>query len=469
MVQSGLDLFERNAATFSEKISPSSLEYNLGNAKKSLYDIAFLKRQERFRPESIELLIEAKAHYWKALKLVRDGAASPELFVNLGNVLDQCGRVVESLMWYDRAINTDPALGMAHFNRGLALLFLKSISDSYTIKLLDESRCCFSLAESSGHLPRELIEQARFKQKYLAESLLKLGYGDEKIREDEHRNVEEYEAHDLYWKWCLENYLALSEHSLYCRCAGARRDDLSIPMQSKPIGGEFVPELELLLNRMKSEFCMARALYYQSAVTASETCWDTKPFEGTFTELYESEEIGLRAEFLRTSFRLCFGVLDKIARGVANLFDLASSNEALYFESFWKPSSESKKREERRWEIINRQENRALVALYSLATDLNRAGGEWGHFKEYRNQLEHGIFLLRKNEAVGLGDRNLVDLADVKTVEAAEFAECTFRMLQFTVSAIFSFAFCVRIEGLKRLGSEGLTVNLDKKIDIGKP
>lgn len=470
MVRTGLDLFDRNYAAFSEEIRPTSLEYNLGNAKKSLYDIAILKRQERFRPEAIELLTEAKAHYWKALKLAGGEAPSPQLLVNLANALNQCGRVVEALMWYDRALTVDPAFGMAHLNRGHALLFLKRISDSYSIKQLDEARCCFSLAESSGQLPPELTEHARFWRKDLSESLLKLGYDDEKILEDEHRDVEEYDAHDLYWKWCLENKLTLSEHSLYCRCAGARRDDLTIPKQSGPIGGRFVPELELLLNRMKSEFCLARALYYQSAITANEACWDTRSFEGTFTELYESEEIGLRAEFLRTSFRLCFGVLDKIARGVATLFGLAPVSEALYFESFWRPASERKKGEERRWELINRQENFALVALYSLATDLNNnTGGEWGHFKEDRNQLEHGIFLLRKNEAAGLGDINLVDLAGVKTVGTAEFAERTFRMLQFTVSAIFSFAFCVRIEGLKKLGSGGLTVTLDKKIDIGKP
>ncbi|MCX5999988.1 MAG: hypothetical protein NTU41_10480 [Chloroflexi bacterium] len=51
MVREGLELFDRNYAAFSEVIHPSTLEYNLGNAKKSLYDIAFLERQERFRPD----------------------------------------------------------------------------------------------------------------------------------------------------------------------------------------------------------------------------------------------------------------------------------------------------------------------------------------------------------------------------------------------------------------------------------
>jgi hypothetical protein len=469
MVQAGLDLFDRNYAAFSEDIHPTTLEYNIGNAKKSLYDIAVAERQGRFRPEAIELLTEAKAHYWKVLKLAGDATVSPEVFVNLANSLDQCGRVVEALMWYSRALSLEPMFGMVHLNKGQALLFLNTISDTYSIKLLDEARRCFSLAETSGQLPRVLIEHAQFWRKDLDESLTKLGYNEEKIREDESLHVEEYESHGPYWKWCLRNYLALSEHSLYCNCAGARRDDLAIPKQSGAIGGEFVPDLELLLNRMKSEFCLARALYYQGVVASSERLWNTGPFEGTFTELYEGEEIGLQAEFLRTSFRLCFGVLDKVARGIANLFGLAPASEALYFESFWRPVNERKKGEERRWKLINQQENLALVALYSLTTDLNRIGGEWGHFKEDRNHLEHGIFLVRKDRTVNSENGSVIDLASVKAVSTSEFAEHTLQMLQFTVSAIFSFAFCVRIEGLKKLGPGGLTITFDKKTEVGKP
>lgn len=372
-------------------------------------------------------------------------------------------------MWYNRALSIEPTFGMAHLNKGRALLFLNRISDTYSVKLLDEARRCLRLAETSGQLPWVLMEHARSWWKDLDESLIKLGYDEEKIREDESLHAEEYEAHDPYWKWCLRNYLALSEHSLYCSCAGARRDDLAIPKQSGAIGGEFVPDLELLLNRTKSEFCLARALYYQGVVASGEGRWDTGPFEGTFTELYEGEEIGLQAEFLRTSFRLCFGVLDKVARGIANLFGLAPTSEALYFESFWRPVNERKKGEERRWTLINQQENLAFVALYSLATDLNRIGGEWGHFKEDRNHLEHGIFLVRKERTINSEGVGVVDLASVNTVSASEFAERTLQMLQFTVSAIFSFAFCVRIEGLKKLGLGGLTITFDKKTEVGKP
>jgi tetratricopeptide (TPR) repeat protein len=468
MVRGGLRLFEQDYAAFSEAICLSSLEYNLGNAKKTLYDLAVIERQERFRPEAIELLTESKAHYWRALKLTGSTIPSPGLLVNLANALDQCGRVVEALMWYNRALTIEPTFGMAHLNRGLALLFLSRLADTYSIRLLDEARHCFRRAETSGQLSPELVEQAQSRWTSLNQRLLKLGYHEEKLQEATHLHTEEYRSHDPYWQWCLENYVVLSEHALYCGCAGARRDDLAIPKQASPIGGEFVPKLELLLNRIKSEFCLARALYYQGAIASGEAGWDVSPFEGAYTELYEGEAIGIRAEFLRTSFRLCFGVLDKVARGIADLFGLAPGSETLYFESFWRPTRERTKGEERRWGLINRQENLALVALYSLATDLNRAGGEWGHFKKDRNQLEHGLLLVRKGDAAGIGGSSLVDLVGVDTIDATEFTERTFRMLQFTVSAVFSFAFCVRLEGQKSLGLEGQAVCLDKKTDVGK-
>lgn len=468
MVKAGIEVIAQNYTSLSEVIERASLEYNLGNGKKSLHDIAVAKRKEKFKPEIISLATEAKAHYWKALKLIDNRTVAPELLVNLGNCLDQCGRVVEALMWYDRALAVDPAFSMAHINKGNALLYLNRITDSYTIKLLDEARRSFSAAKADSLQPREIREYAGREQTRLTATLLKLGYDQERLDAEAQHDIEEYEAHHPYWKWCLGNFIALSEHSLYCRCAGARRDDLAIPKQSGSIGGEFVPEMELLLNRIKSEFCLARALHYQGAVLTADAGWDTKPFDGTFTELYDHEAIGLRSEFLRTSFRLCFGVLDKIARGIANLFNLASVSETLYFESFWRPTNEKKKGDERRWQLINEQHNPGLVALYSLATDLNRVGGEWSHYKDNRNQLEHGIFLIRENEDEGVQHENLVDLKNLKMVSAAEFIEANLQMLQFTASAIFSFAFCVRIEGGRARDSKGTPIVLAKKNDVGK-
>jgi hypothetical protein len=471
LISRGRDLFADNYQELSNYIEPASIEYNLGNAKKSLYRLQASTSDFKFRPNSIVLLTESKNHYWRSLRLTANRRQGPQQHVNLANSLDSCARVVEALRWYESALEIDADFGMAHLNRGLALLSLNHLSGTYSINLLDRARQSFSRAIGDSSLPTTLREQAALQRDFLSRQLLNLGWDEARIAGYDEGHEAEFEEHDHYWRFCLDNYLALSEHALYCRCAGARRDDLSVISSAAPISGDFVPRLELLLNRLKSEFCLARALYYQ-AMTDSESCWDTHAFEGTFTELHESEAVGLRPEFLRTSFRLCFGILDRIAQGLNELYEFAESTEVLYFESFWRPMKERKGESGGRWESLNLQENMGLVALYSLATDLNRKGGEWGHFKEIRNALEHGVFALIADNATGLSPMVQPQRISSSQESVGSFASKALHMLQFVASAIFSFAFVVRIEGRRDLaesdpGQPCLRMEAGKK-PIGK-
>lgn len=43
-----------------------------------------------------------------------------QVLTNLGNALSRCGRLVEALEWYERALAVDGSFGMAVANRGLA-------------------------------------------------------------------------------------------------------------------------------------------------------------------------------------------------------------------------------------------------------------------------------------------------------------------------------------------------------------
>lgn len=453
LVAWGRDLFLDNYQDLSSYIEPASIEYNLGNAKKSLYQLQTEASKSTFRPNSVALLTEAKNHYWRAWSLGAGRWSDPLLLVNLANALDSCARVVEALRWYDSALRVNPNFGMAHVNRGLGLLFLNAISNNFSIKLLDEARQCFARALGDSSLPTPLQRQAEAHQDQLSQQLLSLGWDEDRIASYDEGHDAEYDEHGPYWRFCLDNYLALSEHALYCKCAGARRDDLSVMSSATPISGEFVPRLELLLNRLKSEFCLARALFYQ-AISKSEEHWNVQAFEGTFTELHETEAIGLRPEFLRTSFRLCFGVLDRIAQGLNELYGFAEPTEALYFESFWRPRRR-KNDSDSRWEHLNLQDNMGLVALYSLATDLNRGKGEWGHFKETRNALEHGVLVLVDDSSPALGQLVVPQRISLSQEPLSIFASKTLHMLQFVASAIFSFVFVVRTEGGRTLAEVG--------------
>jgi hypothetical protein len=239
---------------------------------------------------------------------------------------------------------------------------------------------------------------------------------------------------------------------------------LTIPKTTKSIGGDFVPKMEHVLNRLKSEYALARLLYYQSASQDIDT-WQSYDEEVTFTELYEGEAIGTHSEMLRTSFRLCFGVLDKIGRAVCDLFELADPAEPIYFESFWRPrGSNLSEKQKQRWSRVNSIESFPLLAMYSQATDLNSHGGEWGMFKAWRNDLEHEMLVLTRSEKEPLDlYGTLGGTRSLHRVQYDDFEKKTLHLLQLTRSAIFNFVFCVRHEGEKRRGAKEIPITLTHK------
>jgi hypothetical protein len=225
--------------------------------------------------------------------------------------------------------------------------------------------------------------------------------------------------------------------------------------------------MEYVLNRLKSEFALARLLYYQALLQETDR-WETYDDEVIFTELYEGESIGTRSEMTRTSFRMCFGILDKIGRAICDLFDLANPDEPIYFESFWRPRGKDlSSKQKERWPRLNSIRNFPLLALYSQATDLNSHSGEWGIFKAWRNALEHGMMMLSYSKEAPLDPYGVLkDNQYLQSVHYDDFVEKTLHFLRLTRSAIFNFTFCARHEGIKhRSGVDGtyITIRFDHK------
>lgn len=222
-----------------------------------------------------------------------------------------------------------------------------------------------------------------------------------------------------------------------------------VATREEPLAGEYIPKNELLVNRLKAEFCWARLQFYQATCDTARR-WDLYEQGVTYTELFEDEVIGMRQEMLRSAFRHCFGVLDKIAAGIAGLFGAADPGECLYFESFWRPRGKTG-RQGARWEKLNAvSDNPALIALYSQATDLNQTSGEWGEFKKWRNALEHRMLVLMGSTTHGPDPLGVLRGAGAPVIIGErEFRDRTLHLLQMTCSAVFSFVFCVRQEARK--------------------
>lgn len=442
LIHEGVKILEDDAETISRHFGQFSVDYCLGNAKYSLYGLAVKNGKIKFKPENLDLLTEAKNYFWQAIKSAGIRAA-PNLYVNLGNALDTAGRVIEAIRWYNHALEIDSGFAMAHINRGMALGTLNGMSDTYSIAMLLQMERHFQIATKDPSLPSRAQAEAHLK--HVKRALESHDVSESLEAHDEHTK-QEWEKASAFRKFCVTNHLTLNEHSLYCHCIGGQDDNLSIPKASGPIGGNFVPSMELLLNRMRAEFAMARMLFYQHEHPKTET----DDFEVEYSELFDNEIVGLPSEYLRTSFRLCFGILDRIAFAVCNLFNLAEPQEHIYFESFWKKPRSKTRKEKERWEKINDAENWGLTALYSQAKDLNAKKGEWGHFKLWRNHLEHEALLLTNQEEIDLGPWIAKTFgSQIRWVDLATFKKETLHLLQVTAAAIFYFTFCVRQEGIK--------------------
>jgi hypothetical protein len=153
---------------------------------------------------------------------------------------------------------------------------------------------------------------------------------------------------------------------------------------------------------------------------------------------------------LRTSFRLCFGILDRIAHGICDLLDLADPSEQIFFHSFWRrPGGKSEKQKDR-WDKLNRECTPSLVALYSQATDLNIKKGQWGHMKDWRDKLEHELlFLVEDGRDLGPLFHRILGFKEPLQVPVSVFRNETLQLLRFAAAGIINFALFVRQRALQ--------------------
>ncbi len=449
--RTGLALMTNNQEVFLKIVNPGGFFYNLANAKSNLVSV-----EDPFNLsfENIEELVEVKNYFWKAVKeKKKEGNESLELLVNLSNALKRQFRLSESLRYYDIVNSCNLDIPQAQVNRSDALEMLNRVTESYSVKMLQEVIEGYKVSSKSKSIPASWSKYYENLSSRHKSQLVKTGLAMEDNEKE--ATKEEYESLSSYRKFCIENHLTLSEHGLYCACAGSARDNLTIPLLKRSIGGKFVPQMEMVLNRIKSEYSLARRNYYEHLHPTQEDL--ELLHEDCFTELLNSEVLGVPVEKLRTSFRLCFGILDKIALAICELHELKPKGQ-IYFHNFWRLNEDGRRE---KFEAIK---NPGLLALYSIATDLNmHKNGEWSCFKDWRNSLEHGFLVVLEEES-GLDPyESFSATREIEKVSLKDFLYFLEQLLQLTRSAIFSFVFSVRSLALQYAVTGGIRCELNIK------
>lgn len=444
-VNKGISIFKDKKDVLKTVVKEDSIDYCLGNGFSAIYKITTRKANNFFpTPDNVkDSLFEAKQSYLKAFKKIDLGNLndySIKVLTNLGNNLNQSGRIVEALQLFDVVLKHNSDFPQAIVSKADGLVcMIRATNCALTISLFAEIYRLFNKASKQNITSEEIKKTVEIGLRKSAEFLIDNEFNIESIESEFVLNEKEYQNHSKNIKFFLDNFLSLSEHGLYCKCNGAKIDDLSIGYPGFKTTDKKIFQLELLNNRLKSEFSLARQLYFDFLTNDNN---DNIHYE----KLVEGITNGIKHERLRTSFRMCFGILDKIAEGICYLFELGiKDGEKIYFESFWNP-----KQTPTRWSQINSFKNIHLTALYSIACDLNRANGEFGFYKSWRNRLEHGLFSLTDNK---YKSQILEKIKFGENTSEADFEIKTKHILQLTRAAIFSFVFCVKNELIKKNGS----------------
>ena len=435
----GLKLMEENKAAFIDLSGEAEYYYNLSNARSNLVD-----ESDPFKHtfKSIEELIEIKSLLWKSLKCHQASSSSvpPQLMVNLANTLKRQFRLSESLFFYDRVNSMGLDIPQAWINRSEALKVLNQVSGSYSMQMLHEVKAGYERAIVSEEIPPSwrgyYKNYSNYLEKQIEQLCEHLGVEVEDRAIDSHYTQEEFDKLTNFRKFVLSRHLSLSEHGLYCACAGSARDNLTIPTASG-IAGDFVPAMEMVLNRLKSEFSLARLFYYEHQNDMQD---DESMHESCYSELFNGELLGMDVEKLRTSFRLCFGILDKIGSAICDLYQVHPGGN-IYFQNFWQLDRPGRR------DLFEGIKTPGLMALYSLATDLNeRKDGELAFYKQWRNEFEHKFVVIHsEGKPIDVYESFQVN-KEIVFISEADFVDHLEQLLQITRSAIFSFVFCVREE-----------------------
>lgn len=440
----GLKYLEENETDLLKIISKSNHFYNLANAKSALLKIHKIEGLKRYSLDIIRTTVQpAIDAYWIALKNIEtedDQKLLPQILINLSNSFKDSVRLIDAMQILDTVIKIYPQYFQAFHSRGTLLNLIGKITCyGRTASMLYEIRFCLetSIQSRDTEIPQSIKQETKNLILEVNQTAKELGTELKNYENEKIISLKEFNGHSDFRKFCIENYLTLNEHGIYCNCVGVKFDDLHIGVPNTIFSGKIVGRLELLLNRIKSEFGMARWLYYQTEI-------GTNPdFQIKYSDLFDHEIIESRAEFLRTSFRICYGILDKIALGICKLFKLTKEGQTVHFESFWKSNPSH-------WEILNESRNIHLHALYSLACDLNTKSGELKDYKRWRNLLEHKVLIFRNLESNPSDDLNLLGDRDfIDDIDINDFNGRTLHLLQLTRASIFSFVYCVRLETIQ--------------------
>lgn len=315
-----------------------------------------------------------------------------KIHCNLGNALSACGRWIEALAEWRKALMEQPILGMALGNLGIGLArYGGALYDSgHTYWFFIHARRYLESAIEGG-LGRD---GATTDEAIQAFKWYEVKLAAEVDHEDDARLFEhglgKTKAERAYRQWCLDNQLFLNPMNDLGALPVASYDALRLPDHDAQVGITFLA----FFNQMKQEYAYARHCLFQG-VHARSIHYADREVALTFNCDYALYTMGL--EQIKTAFRNAYSLLDKVAYFINGYWHLGIPERNVSFRTLW---FEPRRKGGPTQEWVVRPEfkvtrNLPLRGLYWLSQDIysevlrNVARPDAKALDDLRNHLEH--------------------------------------------------------------------------------
>ena len=386
VVKEGVDMLQKDFQAVVDYDAPRA-HYNLANGYYALFRFKLMKDRYIGCFEKTEL-DQARFHYRRALEYdVQDIALKSEAWVNLGNCFDTVGRVMDALECYEEALELKPDHGMALGNKGLALSYYAALAGEHQSTFLIEAYSFLSKALQLG-VPRETVPTF---SKYIKDIVKQ--FPDKQIL----NKPPEYPGYTIktssefdrfLQEFCLTNRLYLNICNFCQRCDAAIGDTAVIRKMIVPVNKDSYFRFSAYLNQIKQDYVTARFLLVLSKYEGLDLDFVDKYVRIINTLDYSLHNIYI--QLLKTSFKVFYDILDKIACFVDDYLELGISPTDIKFHTIWYSDRKTKKVRKK----IKDTRSHCLNALFDIHKEFEK-DGPYEKLRNTRNALTHRFVNIR--------------------------------------------------------------------------
>lgn len=373
------------------------------------------------------------------------------LYTNYANTLSSCGRKIEAIAQYKKAIEVHPSFGMALGNLG-------RVYQDYGILDYDDGHQNYFhhfayslLTKAVGCKDSDTYEEAKeyfsklmsgYDPAYVEKFLQK----DLKIPQFSYENIEE----KLYREWAVENTLFLNTlNDLPVTELCFATDVLQLPSMVVSINAK--PIFHGMFNQIKQEYVYARYQYYSSLQFCDEVHYADK--DTHLINFADYPQYGIRIEQVKSSFKILYGLFDKIAYFLNSYFDLGIHERDVSFSHVWLTGLGVGKKHYGYKNVLNHKENFALASLYWISRDFydkfeDSPNPRLRRISDVRNALEHKYVKVTNGWFPERTNGEVDNLA--LYVTEGELFGLTLELMHIVREAIICLSLCVHVEEQKK-------------------